>query len=100
MKFAVCGPVTFGLLLVFTAPVHAGWRVPQGLGVVVADSKAVGVYDVESVNAERRVITFKKVEDLRGKPSERIPLYVTPQTEVDHRAAPGHAASQWLVGLA
>src|SRR5260370_6236287 len=100
MKFAVCGPVSFGLVLVFPAPVHAGWRVPPGLGVVVAGSKAVGVYDVESVNAERRVITFKKVEDVRGKPSERFRLYVTRETEVDHRAAPGQEASEWLLGWA
>ena len=89
--------LTLGTLLVFAGPLAAGWRVPQGLGVLLADAKQVGVYEVEAVNAEMRVITFKKVEDIRLKPSQRFRLYVTREGEARHREAPGQDASEWLL---
>jgi HEAT repeats len=95
MNCARCLFLALGLLLAFGAPVAAGWRVPEGLGVMVRDAKAIGVYEVESVNAEKRVITFKKVEDIRPKLSQRFHLYVP--ADVKHRTAPGQEASDWLV---
>jgi hypothetical protein len=85
------------VLLAFGAPLRAGWRVPQGLGVMLRDAKKIAVYEIEAVNAKKRVITFKKVKDIRLKPSQRFRLYVTREDEVDHRAPPGQDASEWLL---
>jgi hypothetical protein len=97
MKQTLCRALSLGVLLASAAPLHAGWRVPQGLGMVLKDAKKIGVYEVEAVNAERRVITFKKVEDVRAEPSPRFRLYVPREDEARHREAPGQDASEWLL---
>lgn len=96
MRHVVCGALLV-LLLIWEKPSEAGWRVPEGLGVIVRDSKTIAVCEVESVNADKRVITFKKVEDIRPNLSQRFRLYVTREDETDHRAAPGQEASDWLL---
>ncbi len=88
---------SLALLLVLAAPSDAGWRVPEGLGVILRDAKEIAIYEVEAVNAEKRVITFKKVEDIQAKLSPRFRLYVPRENEVNHRAPPGHEASEWLL---
>ena len=97
MKTAAYLSLSLGLLLAAGDPVEAGWRVPQGLGVMLRDAKHIAVYEVESVIAEKRVIVFKKVEDVRPKLSQKFWLYVPREDETDHRSAPGQEASEWLL---
>ena len=77
MKFALCRFLALGLLLGIGAPSKAGWRCPQGLGAMLSRDKAIAVFEVKSVNAEKRVIIFKKVEDIQSKLPQRFWLYVT-----------------------
>jgi hypothetical protein len=97
MHFPRYCSLTLGVLLAFGAPLGAGWRVPQGLGVMLRGAKKIAVYEIETVNAKKRVITFQKVKDIRPKLSPRFRLYVTREGEVDHRAPPGQDASEWLL---
>jgi hypothetical protein len=97
MNSATCRCLTIGVLLAFAAPLKAGWRVPQGLGMVVRDANKIAIYAVESVNTEKRVVSFKKAKDIRPKLSPRFRLYVPRESETDHRAPPGQEASEWLL---
>jgi hypothetical protein len=97
MPVARCCSLTLGVLLAFGEPSEAGWRTPQGLGYLLGGVKAVAVYKVESVQTEKRLLTFKRVEDIRSGLSERFRLYVPREGETEHRAAPGQEASEWLL---
>jgi hypothetical protein len=57
----------------------------------------MAVYEVEAVDVDNRVLTFKKVEDIRLKPSPRFRLYVPREDEGRHRSPPGQEASEWLL---
>jgi hypothetical protein len=85
------------VLLAFGPSLQAGWRVPQGLGMVLRDAREIATYEVESVNAEKRIVSFKKVEDVRARLSQRFRLYVPREDEGRHRAPPGQDASEWLL---
>jgi hypothetical protein len=100
MPVTRCCVLAVGVLLGFSTPSEAGWRVPQGLGHLFGGVKSAAVYEVESVNADKRIIVFKKVEDIRPGLSERFRLYVPREGEEEHRAAPGQEASEWLLGWA
>jgi hypothetical protein len=97
MRCTACRLFLLGLLLACSAPSEAGFRVPEGLGAILRDAKAIAIFETESVNAEKRVITFKKVEDIRLGLSQRFRLYVPREDETEHRAAPGQEASEWLL---
>lgn len=60
-------------LLVLSAPVHAYIEAPHSLGKCVQDSTAIVLMEVTKINAEKNLIIFKKVADIKGKhPTEEI----------------------------
>src|SRR2546430_16555547 len=55
------------LLSVHTPPAHAYVEAAMSLGAVVAQSSNVILMRVESVDREKSIIIYRKVQDIKGK---------------------------------